>query len=138
MRLEARPDVAAELYVRVDCWQDIFSQTIKAAHVIERGVNWVDVEVSHRTAGVVPNTLVFISPTCIGLMESKPLYHGWFRNEFRACDKGTDYVLSGWLVLKAWLRPVTPLVAWWVRRRMAAAMRQFVSVPFAEACIHAS
>ncbi|MGW4720551.1 alpha/beta fold hydrolase [Nocardia sp. NPDC004260] len=135
--LDAAPDAATRLYKNTETWAETFPDTIDTVRTIDHAANWVEVEVHHRTAGIVPNTLIFISPTSVGLIERKPLYDGWFRNDFQDDDSGTRYVLSGWLVLRGWLRPLTPLLARYVRRRMRTSMQRFVLSPFAKACLHA-
>lgn len=132
--LEIGSDEAVQLYAHVEGWKDLFPATIESAHIIASGETWVDVEVHHRFAGLVPNTLVFGSPTTVWLTEKKPRYNAWFLNSFRPTKIGTCYVLSGWVDLHGVLRLLTPILGWYVRRVMARQMNQFVLIPFARRC----
>jgi hypothetical protein len=134
MELSIRPEDAVSMYTDVTAWNSIFPETIHAASIVGFGQGWKAVEVIHKSAGTVLNLLVDVAPPyCVGIYEEKPLYEAWFLNEFLPSGTGTLYRLTGWVALRGVLRPLTPVLARYVRRIMLIQMNQLVLDPFSRA-----
>jgi hypothetical protein len=80
--IAAAPERVAAVYRDVERWDVTFPATIQQARVVSTGDNWQEVEVAHRMEGRVPNTLIFLSATEIGLEESKRRFDARFLNRF--------------------------------------------------------
>jgi hypothetical protein len=96
--IAAAPEFVAALYRNVEKWEETFPATIAKAQVIQTGDNWEQVEVSHKREGRVPNTLIFLSDTEVGLEESKQRFDAKFLNKFEpAGGGGTHYVITAYI-----------------------------------------
>jgi hypothetical protein len=128
--IAAPPEQVAALYRAVEQWDVTFPATIEHARVIETGDNWQQVEVAHRIEGRVPNTLIFLSDTEIGLEESKKRFDASFLNRFeRAAGAGTHYVISAQIRLKGLFGVLKPFLSGYVRGRALLQMRTYVLEP---------
>ncbi|MHB1134568.1 MAG: SRPBCC family protein [Chloroflexota bacterium] len=128
--IAAPPEQVAAVYRNVERWGETFAATIDRAWVIETGANWQLVEVAHKKEGRVPNTLIFLSDTVIGLEESKKSFDASFLNEFEpAANGGTRYVLTAYVSLKGIYKLLKPFLEGYVRRRSLRQMRAYVLNP---------
>lgn len=128
--IAAPPEQVAALYRAVEKWGETFPATIEHARVIDTGDNWMDVEVTHRIEGRVPNTLYFLSDIEIGLEESKRLFNASFLNRFEsAADGGTHYVITGYIRLKGITKVLAPFLTGYVRQRALKQMKSYVLDP---------
>lgn len=128
--IAAPPERVAAVYRDVDKWGVTFPATIERARVIETGDNWQQVEVAHKMEGRVPNTIIFLSATEIGLEESKRRFDASFLNRFEPVPGGgTHYVIEGYVSLKGMLRILKPFLVGYVRRRQLEQMRRYVLEP---------
>jgi hypothetical protein len=128
--IAAPPERVAAVYRDVEKWDVTFPATIECARVVETGDNWQEVEVAHRMEGRVPNTLIFLSDTEIGLAESKKRFDARFLNRFEpAAGGGTHYVIRGYVYLKGIFRVLKPFLRGYVHRRELTQMRRYVLAP---------
>jgi hypothetical protein len=128
--IAAPPERVAGVYRDVEKWGATFPATIEDARVIETGDNWQEVEVAHKMEGRVPNTLIFLSNTEVGLEESKKRFDARFLNRFEpSTGGGTHYVISGYIRLKGIFGILKPFLKGYVRRRTLAQMKSYVLEP---------
>jgi hypothetical protein len=128
--IAAPPASVAALYRAVEKWGETFPATIAKAQVIQTGDNWAQIEVSHRSAGRVPNTLIFLSDTEVGLEESKKRFDAKFLNKFEpAVGGGTHYVITAYISPKGIYRVLRPFLKAYVRRQALNQMKNYVLEP---------
>lgn len=128
--IAAPPRHVAAVYRDVEKWGDTFPATIEYAQVTETGDNWEQIEVAHKKEGRVPNTLVFLSDTEIGLEESKRIFNASFLNKFEPSAKGgTHYVITAHISLKGVYKVLEPLLRSYVRRQALKQMKSYVLEP---------
>lgn len=128
--IAAPPERVAALYRNVEKWAETFPATIAYAHVIETGSNWEKIEVSHKKEGRVPNTLIFLSDTAIGLEESKKRFDASFLNTFEPnANGGTHYVVTAYISLKGIYKVLRPLLVPYVRQQALKQMKSYVLNP---------
>lgn len=134
IEIAASPERAAAIYRDVEKWGRIFPATIESARVIEAGDNWQQVEVRHRLEGQVPNTLIFLSETEIGLEESKKMFEASFLNRFLPAEgDGTRYEVTSYVRLKWPYRLLKPFLKGYVHRQSFKQMQRYVLVPLKKA-----
>lgn len=132
--IAAAPQSVAALYRNVEKWGETFPATIAKAQVIQAGDNWEQVEVSHKHEGRVPNTLIFLSDTEVGLEESKKRFDAKFLNKFEpAVGGGTHYVITAYISLKGVYRVLKPFLKAYVRRQALYQMNNYVLAPLKSA-----
>lgn len=132
--IAALPEQVAAVYRDVEKWDETFPATIQRAQVIETGANWQKIEVTHKTEGCVPNTLIFLSSTEVGLEESKRRFNANFLNRFEPEAGGaTHYVISAYISLKGVYKILKPLIAGYVRQKTLEQMENYVLVPLKKA-----
>ena len=130
INIAAPPKQVAAVYSDVEKWAEIFPATIENAQVTETGDNWKQIEVAHKKEGRVPNTLIFLSDTEIGLEESKKIFDASFLNRFEPGDKGgTRYIIIGYISLKGVYKLLKPFLKQYVRRRALKQMKSYVLNP---------
>lgn len=130
--IAAPPEYVAAVYRDVEKWGETFPATIEHAQVTETGDNWNRIEVAHKKEGHVPNMLIFLSDTEIGLEESKKKFEASFLNKFeRAAGGGTHYVMTAYINLKGVykVKVLKPFLKGYVRRQALKQMRSYVLVP---------
>ncbi len=128
--IAAPPDHVAAVYRAVEIWGETFPTTIEDAQVTETGENWKQIEVAHKKEGRVPNTLIFLSDTEIGLEESKKKFTASFLNQFEpVADGGTHYVITAYISLKGVYQVLKPFVKGYVRRQALKQMKDYVLHP---------
>lgn len=128
--IAAPPERVAAVYRDVERWGETFPATIDHARVIATGDNWKQVEVFHKQEGRVPNTLIFLSETEIGLEESKRRFDASFLNKFEAGPAGgTHYVITSYVRLKGAWRVLQPFLRGFLRRRALEGTRRYVLEP---------
>jgi hypothetical protein len=128
--IAAPPKQVAAVYAEVEKWGETFPATIAHARVIETGDNWKQIEVAHKRAGCVPNTLIVLSDTEIGLEESKARFHASFRNQFEPGAKGgTRYVITAYISLKGVYKVLKPFVKPYGRRQALKQMKSYMLDP---------
>ncbi len=128
--IAAAPQSVAALYRNVEKWGETFPATIAKAQVIQTGDNWVEVAVSHKNDGRVPNTLIFLSDTEVGLEESKKRFDAKFLNKFEpAVGGGTHYVITAYISPKGFYRILKPFLGAYVRRQALHQMNNYVLEP---------
>ena len=131
------PRHVAALYRDVEKWGQTFPATIERARVIDSGENWQQIEVRHKLEGYVPNMLIFLSDTEIGLEESKKKYNSSFLNEFKTAANGTThYVITSFVSLKGIYKVLKPFLQNYVRRQSLLQMRRYVLEPLKTAVEH--
>src|SRR5262245_39557488 len=113
--IAAPPRHVAAIYRTVEKWAETFPATIQRAQVYETGDNWQQIMVAHRTEGYVPNTLIFLSDTEIGLEEKRKIFNASFLNQFEpAADCNTHYVLTAYIDLKGIYKALQPFIKGYV------------------------
>jgi hypothetical protein len=128
--IAAQPERVAAVYRDVDRWGEIFPATIERAKVIQRGDNWEEIEVTHKMEGRVPNTLIFLSATEVGLEESKKRFNASFLNRFEpAAGGGTHYLITAYISLKGIYKVLKPFLMGYVRRQALKQMKNYVLEP---------
>jgi hypothetical protein len=128
--IAAPPEHVAALYRDVETWHETFSVTIEQARITATGENWKQVEVTHRTEGKVPNTLIFLSETEIALEESKQRFNAVFLNQFLPmAQRRTHYMITAYITLKGIYRIMKPFVEHYVHRQALKQMGQYVLAP---------
>ena len=128
--IAAPPATVAALYCDVEKWGETFPATISKAQVIQTGDNWEQIEVSHKNEGRVPNTLIFLSDTAVGLEESKKRFAAQFLNQFEpAVGGGTHYVITAYISPKGLYRVLKPFIKAYVRRQALNQMKSYVLEP---------
>lgn len=128
--IAAPPDRVAAVYCNVGKWSEIFPATIEHAKIIETGDNWKEIKVAHKHEGRVPNTLIFLSDTEIGLEESKKIFNASFLNSFEpATGGGTHYVITAYISLKGVYKVLKPFLKGYVRRQALKQMSSYVLGP---------
>jgi hypothetical protein len=128
--IAAPPEHVAAVYRDVAKWGDTFPATIESARVIQTGKNWKEIEVAHKEEGRVPNTLIDLSATEIGLKESKKKFDASFLNRFeRASNGGTHYVIHAFISPKGIYKLLKPFLAGYVRHQTLKQMSNFVLGP---------
>jgi hypothetical protein len=134
INIAASPTHVAAVYADVKRWGETFPATIDHAQVIETGENWQRIEVAHKLEGRVPNTLIFLSDTEIGLLESKRKFDASFLNRFEARDDGsTHFVVTAYISLKGIYRLLKPVLVPYVRRQALKQLQNFVLRPLKQA-----
>jgi hypothetical protein len=124
------PKSVAALYCAVEKWGETFPATIEKAQVIQTGDNWEQIEVIHKSEGRVPNTLIFLSDTEVGLEESKKRFDASFLNRFElAVGGGTHYVITAYISPKGIYRVLKPFLKAYVRRKALNQMKSYVLDP---------
>lgn len=128
--IAASPEVVASIYRDVEKWGKIFPATIEQAKVIALRKNCKEIEVLHKQEGCVPNTLIDLSPTEIGLEESKPKFNASFINKFqRAPGNNTHYVIHSYISLKGIYKVFKPFLKGYVRHQSLKSMQEYVLSP---------
>ena len=128
--IAAPPERVAEIYRDVENWGNTFPATIESARVIKTGDHWKQIEVDHKKEGRVPNTLIDLSPTAIGLKESKKRFNAGFLNRFeRTANGGTHYVVHAYVSPKGIYKLLKPILAGYVHRQMLKQVRSYVLEP---------
>ncbi len=128
--IAAAPQSVAALYRNVEKWGETFPATIAKAQVLQTGDNWEQVEVSHKSEGRVPNTLIFLSDTEVGLEESKKRFDAKFLNKFEpAVGGGTLYVITAYISPKGIYRVLKPFLTAYVRRQAPHQVNYYVLEP---------
>lgn len=137
--IAASPNHVATVYRDVASWGETFPATIEQAHVIEEGDNWKQIEVIHKKEGRVPNTLIFLSDTEIGLLESKKIFNASFLNKFEPGAKGrTHYAITAYISLKGVYKILKPFLKGYVRQQALKQMKNYVLNPLKTAAEKAS
>lgn len=130
IHIAASPRHVAAVYRDVEKWGETFPATIERARVIDAVENWQQIEVQHKQEGFVPNTLIFLSDTEIGLEESKKKYNASFLNEFKTATDGTTYyVITSFVNLKGIYKLLKPFLRNYVRGQSLRQMRRYVLEP---------
>ena len=130
IHIAAPPEGVAAIYRDVENWGDTFPATIKSARVIQTGTNWKQIEVEHKQEGRVPNTLIDLSPTEIGLEESKEKFNASFFNRFeRTANGGTHYVVHAYIRPKGIYKLLKPFLVGYVHRQALKQIKSFVLEP---------
>lgn len=128
--IAAPPERVAAVYCDVERWGETFPATIESARVTQSGENWKQILVMHKMEGQVPNTLIEISATEIGLEESKKKFNASFLNRFAPGMEGqTHYIVHASIRLKGIYRLLKPFISGYVRRRALRQLRHFVLEP---------
>lgn len=136
--IAAPPASVAALYCAVEKWGETFPATIEKAQVIQRGDNWEQIEVSHKREGRVPNTLIFLSATEVGLEESKKRFDAKFLNGFEpGVGGGTHYVITAYISPKGIYRVLKPFLRAYVQRQTLNQMTNYVLAPLKTAAENA-
>jgi hypothetical protein len=130
INIAAPPERVACIYHDVDKWGETFPATIEHAKVIKTGDKWQEIEVEHKQEGCVPNTLYDLSPTQIGLKESKPKFNASFLNTFfPAPGGGTRYVIHAYVSPKGIYKILKPFLKGYVHRQSLKSMKAYVLDP---------
>jgi hypothetical protein len=128
--IAAPPEYVAALYRDVEKWSETFPATIAHAQVTETGDNWQEIEVDHKKEGQVPNTLIFLSNTEIGLEERKQIYNASFLNKFEpATQGGTRYILTAYISLNGIFKVLKPFLKSYVHGQALKQMKNYVLDP---------
>lgn len=128
--IDAPPEQVAAVYRDVEKWGETFPATIERAQITQAGDNWKQIQVTHKLEGCVPNTLIDLSDTEIGLEESKKKFDASFLNHFLpAADGGTRYVIHAYVHLKGIYSVLKPFLKGYVRRQMLRQMQRYVLDP---------
>lgn len=128
--IAAPPERVAAVYRDVEKWGETFPATIECARITQAGDNWKLIEVEHKLEGCVPNILVNLSETEIGLEESKKKFNASFLNQFeKASGGGTHYVIHAYIRLKGIYKVLAPFLKGYVHRRTLEQMRRYVLDP---------
>lgn len=128
--IAAPPEYVASLYRDVEKWGETFPATIEKARVIKTGENWKEIEVDHKQEGCVPNTLFELSPTEIGLQESKQRFNASFVNKFESTPgSGTHYVICAYISPKGIYKFLKPIIKGYVRRQSLKSVKNYVMDP---------
>lgn len=126
--LNARANEVRALYADPHNWATVFSNTIRAAHVLRHEADMTVVEVEH-VEGRVTNILRDVSPTRIELREFKRRYDAIFLNDFTPDGDGMRFTLTALVLVKWPYRLVEPLLKPLVLRNM----RRYVVEPLKRA-----
>lgn len=130
IHIEAQPELVAAIYRDVDRWGTTFPATIEKARVISTNGTRQQVEVTHKTEGIVSNTLIRRSPTQLWLEENKHKFSASFLNEFKAAaNGGTNYEITAHVRPKGAYRLLEPFLKAYVRRRALTQIRAYVLEP---------
>ena len=130
IHIAAPPERVAAVYRDVNKWGDTFPATIESARVINTGSNWKQIEVDHKKEGRVPNTIIDLSPTEIGLKESKKKFNARFLNRFeRTANGGTHYVIHAFISPKGIYKLLKLFLVGYVRRQARHQMNTYVLAP---------
>jgi len=116
--INAPQEKLISIYRDYNNWHKLFPATIKGAHLIKEENKMQTVEVEHKQAGKVINTLKFLSANEIELEEFKPLYNAIFLNRFEAITGGTVYIIEAYIFLKGIYKLATPFIKGLVRKRI--------------------
>ena len=128
--IAAPPRHVAAIYREAEKWSETFPATIARAQVTETGDNWKQIEVTHKTEGRVPNTLIFLSDTEIGLEESKKRFHASFLNQVEpGANGGMHYVITAYISLNGIYKALKPFIKGYVRRQARQQMKKYVLEP---------
>ena len=128
--IAAPPVYVAALYRDVEKWSETFPATIARAHVTETGDNWQEIEVAHKKEGRVPNMLIFLSDTEIGLEEKKRIFNASFLNKFEPAPQGgTHYILTAYISLNGIFKVLKPFLKSYVHRQALKQMKSYVLAP---------
>ncbi len=127
--ISASPRCVASIYRDVEKWGDTFPLTIASAHIAGSGKNWKQIEVEHKQAGRVPNTLIELSDTEIVLEERKKKFSASFLNRFEPTGGGTRYVIQAYISLNGIYQFLKPLLTGYVRRQAIKQIRNHVLAP---------
>ena len=128
--IAAPPKHIAAVYSEVEKWGETFPATIERAEVSETGDNWKQIVVTHKNEGRVPNTLIFLSETEMGLEESKKRFNASFLNQFEpAANGGTHYVITAYISLKGIYKALKPFIKGYVRGQALKQMKSYVLDP---------
>ena len=128
--IAAPPARVAAIYRDVKKWGETFPATIERARVIETDENWQQIEVTHKMEGRVPNTLIFLSDTEIGLEESKKKFDASFINQFNPAPGGaTHYIITSYVDLKGIYKLLKPFIEDYVHHQALKQMEQCVLEP---------
>ena len=128
--IAAPPNHVATVYRDVARWGETFPASIEQAYVVEEGDNWKQIEVIHKKEGRVPNTLIFLSDTEIGLEERKHIFNASFLNKFEPGAKGgTHYAITAYISLKGVYKVLKPFLKNYVRRQALKQMKSYVLDP---------
>ena len=135
--IAAPPEHVAALYRDVESWGATFPATIEQARVIETGDNWLRIEVAHKNEGRVPNILLLLSDTVIGLEESKKAFNASFLNRFEpGAKEGTHFVTTAYITLKGFYKMLKPFLKGYVRQQALKQMKRYVLEPLKTAAEH--
>jgi hypothetical protein len=132
--IAASPEHSAAVYRNIEKWNETFPATIEHARVVETGDNWKEIEVAHKKEGRVPNTLIFLSDTEIGLEERKHAFNASFLNQFEpAPHGGTHYVITAYISLNGIYKVLKPFLKSYVHRQALKQMKSYVLDPLKRA-----
>lgn len=111
--IRAPRDAVVALFLDYARWPFVFPRTIERAALVRREAFMLEVMVSHRREGRVPNVLTIRGPGVIELREHKPRYDATFVNHFEHSGDGTRYRVDAevrlkrpWSLLAPFLHPV--------------------------------
>lgn len=111
--IRAPRDAVVALLLDYARWPLVFPRTIERVALVRRDAFMLEVMVSHRREGRVPNVLTIRGPGVVELREHKPRYDATFVNHFDHAGDGTRYRIDAevrlrrpWSLLAAFLRPI--------------------------------
>ena len=132
--IAASPSHVVAVYCEVEKWAETFPKTKEDAQVTATGGNWKQIVVTHRDEGRVPNTLIFLSDTEIGLEESKHRFNASFLNQFEpGALGGTHYVITVSISLKGIYKALQPFIKGYVQWQARKQLKKYVLDPLKRA-----
>lgn len=123
--IRAPRDAVIALFLDYARWPLVFPRTIERVALVRREAFMLEVLVSHRREGKVPNVLTIRGPGTVELREHKPRYDATFVNHFEHSGEGTRYRIDAAVRLR---RPWS-LLALFLRRVVERSLRQYTLEP---------
>lgn len=123
--VRAPRDAVVGLFLDYTRWPLVFPGTIERVALVRRDAFMLELLVSHRRDGEVPNVLTIRGPGTVELREHKPRYDATFVNHFEHSGEGTRYRVEAEVRLK---RPWS-LLAPVLRRVVERALRRYTLEP---------
>jgi hypothetical protein len=123
--IRAPRDAVVALFLDYTRWPLVFPRTIERVALVRREAFMLEVMVSHRREGQVPNVLTIRGPGVIELREHKPRYDATFVNHFEHSGEGTRYRIDA----EVWLRRPWSLLAPFLRPVVERALRRYTLEP---------